>query len=119
MKQLRVLAEASHSYGTFNQEKAQGPEDFGRIRDLALDALGSPSADEIVSCALELLGREDRNLRVAALRVLAWYLDRDDVVEALLHASRDSARRVRTIALSLAPAEHPKVRERLIEVAED
>jgi HEAT repeat protein len=118
--QLRVLAEASRGWGsTFNGEKTQGPHDFNRIRELAMESLGRPNDDEVASSAIELLENDDRNLRVAALRILAAYRDRDDVVGALLVASHDPVRRVRALALSLAPPEHPAVRDRLTEVAQD
>ena len=118
--QLRVLAAASRGWGsTFNGEKAQGPHDFNRIRELALDSVGRPTDDEVASSAIDLLQNDDRNLRVAALRILASYRDRDDVVRALLAASHDPVRRVRALALSLAPPENPAVRDRLTEVAQD
>ena len=117
---LKVLAAASRGWGsTFDGERARGPQDFDRIRELALDFLGRPSDDEVATSAIGLLEHDDRNLRVAALRILASYKDRDDVVGALLAASHDPVRRVRALALSLAPAEHPAVRDRLTEVAQD
>lgn len=120
LDQLRVLAAASRGWGsTFHGERARGPEDFDRIRGLALDSLGRPNDDEVTGAAIELLRSDDRNLRVAALRILASYRERDDVVGALLTASHDRVRRVRALALSLAPAEHPAVRARLVEVAQD
>jgi hypothetical protein len=118
--QLRVLAAASRGWGsTFDGEKAQGPEDFNRIRELAMESLGRPEDDDVASSAIALLGNDDRNLRVAALRILAPYRDREDVVGALVAATHDPVRRVRALALSLAPPEHPAVRDRLTEVAQD
>jgi HEAT repeat protein len=120
LDQLRVLADASRGWGsTFNGEKAQGPEDFNRLREAALESIGRPADDEVVGSAIELLDNDDRNLRVAALRILAAYLDRSDVVAALLVASHDPVRRVRALALSLAPPDHPAVRDRLTDVAQD
>ena len=118
-QQLKVLAQASRRYGSFEGEQAQHPGDFARIRDLALDALGRPTDEDVVAPAIELLSNADRNLRVVALRVLAWYRERADVVEALVAATRDDVRRVRRIAMDLIPADQPTGVERLIEVAED
>lgn len=117
-EELRVLAQASRGYGSFDGEQSTGPSDNPRVRDLALDALGRPSDDEVAAAAIALLADPDRNLRVVALRVLAWYRRRD-VVDALLAATHDPVRRVRRIALAIAPAEDSAVAARLVEVAED
>src|SRR4051794_30601921 len=104
-EELRVLAQASRGYGSFDGEQSSGPSDNPRVRDLALDALGRPGDDEVVSAAIALLADPDRNLRVVALRVLAWYRQRRDVIDALVAATHDPVRRVRRIALAIAPAE--------------
>src|SRR5260370_669158 len=98
--QLRTLAHASALYGWFDDERAAHPWDE-RIRDLALAALGRPDADEIVTSAVGAIASADRNLRVAALRVLRWHLGDPRSVGAVTRATRDPARRVRRIAVGL------------------
>jgi hypothetical protein len=116
-EQLDVLVDASRGYGRFGDDQATSPADFPRVRQLALDALGNPSDDAVVAAALAWLRSDDRNRRVAALRVLAWYRDRANVADALLEATADPARRVRRIAVGLVPVGHPGAVERLLTLA--
>ncbi len=118
--QLRTLARASTMYATFGDEGPSGPWD-SRIRDLALDALGRPDADEIVASAVGAIGSADRNLRVAALRVLRWHLGDPRAVDAVVRSTRDPSRRVRRAAIILCGmlTEQTGVADRLREVIED
>jgi len=118
--QMWTLARASAMYGRFGDEQSTHPWDE-RIRDLALAALGRPAPDEIVASAVGALEGADRNLRVAALRVLRWHLGDPPAVEAVVRATRDPARRVRRIAVGLCAllTEQPGVADRLREVIED
>ena len=118
--QLRTLARASAMYATFGDEGPSGPWDE-RIRNLALDALGRPDADEVVASAVGAIGSADRNLRVAALRVLRWHLGDERAVDAVVRATHDPARRVRRAAVILCQplTERPGVADRLREVIED
>ncbi len=118
--QLRTLARASVLYGEFGDERASHPFD-SRIRDLALDALGRPDDETLITSALAALTSEDRNLRVAALRVLRTHLGDDRVIDAVLRMTHDPARRVRRIAVQLCGllVARPGVAERLREIVDD
>jgi hypothetical protein len=117
--QLRTLARASTLYATFGDETS-GPWDE-RIRDLALESFGRPADDDIVTSAVRALDAEDRNLRVAALRVLRWHLGDPRAAGAVLQATRDPARRVRMVAIDLCGhmIDQAGVADRLREVIED
>jgi HEAT repeat protein len=118
--QLRTLARASSWWGEFDGESATKPFDE-RVRDLALEALGRPDDETIITSALAALENDDRNLRVAALRVLRWHLGDDRVAVAMVRVTRDPARRVRRIAVQLCALliERPGVAERLREIVDD
>jgi HEAT repeat protein len=118
--QLRRLARASIWLADFEGELATKPYDE-RIRDLALDALGRPDDETIVTSALSALDDDDRTVRVAALRVLRWHLDDDQVAAAVLRATHDPARRARRIAVQLSAllVDRPGVAERLREIVDD
>jgi hypothetical protein len=118
--QMRTLARASAWLGEFDGERASTPYDK-HIRGLALDAIGGPDDEAVVTSALEALTDADRNLRVAALRVLRWHLADDRVADAVLRATRDPARRVRRIAVQFCAllADRPGVTERLREILDD
>ena len=70
-------------------------------RTAMLAELGDPPADEVVASALEHLDSDDRNTRVAMLRVLAWY-QRPDAASGIDRALRDPVRRVREVAVKSA-----------------
>lgn len=89
------------------------------IRDQGLEAVGRPGDDEIVESALAVAASPDRNLRVAALRLLARYGDRPDAAAAVLRATHDAVRRVKRIAVNQLPVDHPGAAERLREIAAD
>lgn len=67
--------------------------------EVRTSGLGSVAAggQELVASALELTGHDDRNLRVAALRVLAQ-VDEASAVEGLLRGLDDPVKRVREVA---------------------
>lgn len=117
--QIRTLARASAMYGEFDGERAVGFD--ARVRDLALKALGEPDVDTIVASAVRALDDDDRNLRVAALRILRWHLGDERVMEAVLRTTHDPARRVRRVAVKLCAMliDRPGVAERLREIVDD
>jgi hypothetical protein len=118
--QIRTLARASAWWATFEDKQSAHPFDE-RIRDLALASLGSPDVETVITSALTALGAEDRNLRVAALRILRWHLGDERVADAVLQATRDPKRRVRRIAVHLCAmlVDRPGVAERLREIVDD
>jgi HEAT repeat protein len=118
--QLRTLARASAWYAEFDGERSAHPNDE-RIRNLALESLGSPDDETIITSGLAALAADDRNVRVAALRVLGWHRDDDRVADAILAATHDPARRVRRIAVGMCGrlVDRPGVAERLREVVDD
>ena len=118
--QLRTLARASTLYAEFEGERSTTRWDE-RIRNLALDALGRPEDETIITSALAALSDDDRNVRVAALRVLRWHLADERVAEAMLRATHDPARRVRRIAVNTCGpfVDRPAVAGRLRELVED
>ncbi len=118
--QLRTLARASAMYGHFGDRVSAHPWDE-RIRDLALDALGRPSDDDVVTSAIGALASDDRNLRAAALRVLRWHLGDPRAIDAVVRATDDAARRVRRIAVGLCGllTDRPRVADRLREMIDD
>jgi HEAT repeat protein len=118
--QLRTLARASNWWPEFDGERAAKPFDE-RIRDLALEAIGRPDDETIVTSALAALAGDERNLRVAALRVLRRHLGDERAAKAVLQATRDPARRVRRIAVQLCAllVDRPGVAERLREIVDD
>ncbi|MEY2472594.1 MAG: hypothetical protein QOK28_1923 [Actinomycetota bacterium] len=117
-EQLKQLALGSVRW-QFTDDPRQSPPWMLELHDNALAALGNPSDDDIVASALPLLHSDDRNDRVAALRVLGWHLDRVDVAEAVLRATHDPVRRVRRIAVQMVPLAHPGATERLLAIATD
>jgi HEAT repeats len=117
--QIRTLARASAMYGEFNGERAVGFDE--RIRGLALESLGNPDVDSIITSTIDALASDDRNLRVAALRILRWHLGDERAADAVLKATRDPKRRVRRVAVQLCHLlrERPGVIERLREMVDD
>ena len=63
-----------------------------RVADV-LRQLGDPADDAIVDFAVEQMSRQDRNVRVLALRVLEHYRG-DRALQSLLAGLRDEKRRV-------------------------
>jgi hypothetical protein len=118
--QLRTLARASAWYAEFDGERSAHPYDE-RIRNLAREALGGPDDETIITSALAALQSDDRNLRVAALRVLRWHLGDERVADAVLRATHDGKRRVRRIAVQLCGllVDRPGVADRLREMVDD
>lgn len=118
--QLRTLARASAWHAEFEGERSAHPYDE-RIRNLALGALGDPDTETLIASGLAALASDDRNLRVAALRVLRWHLGDDRVADAVLRATRDPKRRVRRIAVQLCALliDRPGVAARLREIVDD
>ncbi len=119
-EQLRTLARASVMFGSFEDEQATSPWDTS-IRERALDALGHPDDETVVTSALGALKSNDRNLRVAALRILRWHLGDDRAAAAVLDATYDPARRVRRVAVMLSSLliDRPGVVERLRAMVDD
>lgn len=117
-EQLRNLAQ---SRGDVSIEPLSGSwfAELAAQHRQALEVLGHPADDDVVSSALPLLSDPDRNLRVVALRVLGWYYDRPEVAAAIVQASRDPGRRIRRIALHLLRADRPEGARRLLEMAQD
>jgi hypothetical protein len=66
-------------------------------RAVVLEDLGSPRDREVVDAALGGLDSEDRNVRVAMLRVLAWYPS-DHAAVGIVRGLHDPVRRVREVA---------------------
>jgi HEAT repeat protein len=88
--QLRRLARASVSLEAGERERA-------------LAGLGHPSPSDLAEAAAAHLGDADRNVRVAAVRVLALS-EGPAAVEAILRALDDPMKRVRSVAAkSCAP----------------
>lgn len=118
--QIKTLSRASAWWSEFNGEQSSKPFDE-RIRDLALQALGGPHDETVVTSALGALTNDDRNLRVAALRILRWHLVDERAADAVLRATHDPARRVRRIAVQLCVLllDRPGVVERLLEIVDD
>jgi HEAT repeat protein len=117
--QIRTLARACAMYGEFNGERAERFDE--RIRGLALDSIGRPDDDTIVSSALRALESDERNLRVAALRILRWHMSDERAADAVLRATHDPARRVRRIAIGMCSMliDRPGVADRLREIVDD
>ena len=88
--------------------------------DDVLRQLGDPADDAIVDSAVEQMSRQDRNLRVLALRVLEHYRG-DRALQSLLAGLRDEKRRVCAAAIQACPnyLEHDAVAERLVEIVKD
>lgn len=105
--QIRTLARASTRFAQFDAS--------------ARASVGDPDDEAIIISALGALEAEDRNVRVAALRILWFYLGDDRVIEAVLRATHDPARRVRRIAVGYCAllVDRPGVAERLREVVDD
>lgn len=118
--ELRTLARASTWWAEFEGQQSTKRYDE-RIRGLALEALGNPDDETIITSALAALEHDDRNLRVAALRILRWHLGDERVADAVLRATRDPKRRVRRIAVELCGllVDRPGVAERLREMVDD
>jgi HEAT repeat protein len=104
--ELRRLARASMRRGAAD-------------RAAVLEELGSPSDREVVDAALGGLDSDDRNVRVAMLRVLAWYPN-DEAAEGIARGLRDPVRRVREVAAksSRAFTRYPVVAEALRAIVE-
>jgi len=117
-EQLKGLALASVRWN-FSEDEPVNPPYMPQAHRLALEALGSPSEDDLVVAGLELLRSDDRNDRVAALRVLGWHLTEPRVAEAVLRATSDPVRRVREIATRMVPVHHPGAAERLLDISTD
>jgi HEAT repeats len=66
-------------------------------RAAVLTDLGQPDDRDVVAAAVDGLASDDRNVRVAMLRVLAWYPS-EEAVEGILRGLRDPVRRVREVA---------------------
>lgn len=77
------------------------------LRAIAKEAValdGSRPTDVVAADVLPHLDSDDRNVRVAALRVLAWCDPEDDgVVDGLLRALDDPMKRVREVAAKSCP----------------
>jgi HEAT repeat protein len=88
-------------------------------RAAVLEELGSPNDREVVEAALGGLDSDDRNVRVAMLRVLAWYPS-DVAAEGIVRGLRDAVRRVREVAAksSRAFTRYPVVAEALKTIVE-
>lgn len=117
-EQLKQLALGSVRWH-FTDDPAESPPWMLDLHDRALAALGNPPDALIVASALPLLESDDRNDRVAGLRVLGWHLGEPSVADAVLRATYDSVRRVRRVAVRMVPTAHPGAAERLLEVAID
>jgi HEAT repeat protein len=66
-------------------------------RGAVLAELGQPGDREVVAAAIGGLASDDRNERVAMLRVLAWYPS-DEAADGIVRGLRDPVRRVREVA---------------------
>ena len=75
-------------------------------RDAVLTELGRPDDREVVAAAVDGLASDDRNVRVAMLRVLAWYPS-DEAAVGIVRGLRDPVRRVREVAAKSARAFTP------------
>jgi HEAT repeat protein len=87
-EELRRLARAS---------TATDPGNRARV----LGELGDPLADEVIAAALDGLDSSDRNVRVAMLRVLAWY-PTPHAAAGIVRGLQDPVRRVREVAAKSA-----------------
>src|SRR5689334_2887861 len=81
-EQLKGLARASVRW-VFSDEEPVNPPFMEGVHALALETLGHPSDDDVITPAVQLLTSADRNDRVAALRVLGWYLHDARAAEAV------------------------------------
>ena len=102
--------------------RSPGNLGFGEKRWIAdeLAAFGA-TPEEVVTAVLPVVGSDDRNERVRALRVLALYAD-ERATAAVLSSLRDPARRVREVAIKAARPHHvasPAVVAELRRIAED
>lgn len=88
--------------------------------EAALAAADNPTDEDLVAAAIPLIGSEDRNERVLALRFIA-NTPRDDTAAVLLAGLNDPARRVREVALKCTRnfRERSEVIGRLREILED
>ena len=96
-----------------------GPDERRRALVDALD--GVEGGGDVVGTALTGLESDDRNVRVAMLRVLAMF-DGDEATGGILRGLGDPVRRVREVAIKAARPRHlgsPLVIERLQRIAED
>jgi hypothetical protein len=75
-------------------------------RATVLADLGQPDDGEVVAAAVDGLASDDRNVRVAMLRVLAWYPS-DEAAEGIVRGLRDPVRRVREVAAKSSRAFTP------------
>ncbi|HYF45061.1 MAG TPA: HEAT repeat domain-containing protein, partial [Acidimicrobiales bacterium] len=94
-----------------------------RLRELAQEA-SSPRPGPTGVAAADVvphLDSDDRNIRVAALRVLAWSDGTDDAVRGLLKALDDPKRRVRNVAAKSCVRflDDPRIVARLVRAIEE
>jgi len=75
-------------------------------RAAVLDDLGRPDDREVVAGAVDGLASDDRNVRVAMLRVLAWYPS-DQAAEGIVRGLHDPVRREREVAAKSSRAFTP------------
>ena len=98
-----------------------GPDQRRRVLVEAIGAVDGDGDADIVATALAGLDRDDRNVRVAMLRVLAMF-DGDAATGGILRGLDDPARRVRETAMKAARPRHlasARVIEKLRRIAED
>lgn len=96
-----------------------GPDERRQVLVEALDAM--EGGGDVVSTARAGLDSDDRNVRVAMLRVLAMF-DGDEATGGILRGLEDPVRRVREVAIKAARPRHlgsPRVIEKLQRLAED
>jgi len=85
--------------------RASMARDASARADVLAD-LGQPDERGIVAAALGGLASDDRNVRVAMLRVLAWYPS-DEAAEGIVRGLHDPVRRVREVAAKSSRAFTP------------
>lgn len=84
------------------------------VRRATLDELGDPSPEQLGRDAVVFLDDADRNVRVKALRVLAW-CDGEAAVQGVLRGLDDPMKRVREVAAKCSArfVDDPRVADRL------
>jgi hypothetical protein len=110
MLSLDAIREIRAAYDL--QQPAQEKEIFER--------LGNPTQDVIIETALAGMQSEDRNVRVAMLRVLRWQTG-EEAMQGILTGLSDPARRVREVAIHSSGNYHqfPEITNRLKEMVID